>query len=321
MRIVTSAGADRINPRRLSSMQNAYMLGASMSKRRVPSGQTGLIDQTRQPANASSSSMPTAAEVTVGVTDADAEAEFLRGYDLTAFPRPSVAVDVVAFTLGGGALRVALYRRVEHPAKGRFALPGGFVGLDESLDAAARRLLSAKAGLSRVFLEQLHTFGEPSRDPRGRIISVAYYALVDAARFERARARANAAVGDAVIARVVARGAVDDDDDADIAVDVVDDDGQELRCAFDHARIIAFALQRLRQRLDDTPVGFQLLPRAFTLRQLQDVHEIVLGTAVNKDSFRRRMLATGMLEPSGEFETGVTWRPAELFRFVRRSAI
>ncbi len=296
-------------------MHHAYLLDASMPKRRVSS------DQTRQPAKAAATSATaaTAAAAFDAVVDDDVgEAEFLRGYDLTAFPRPSVAVDVVAFTLGGGALRVALYRRVEHPAKGRFALPGGFVGLDESLDAAARRLLSAKAGLSRVFLEQLHTFGEPSRDPRGRIISVAYYALVDAARFERARARANAAVGDAVLARVVARGAVDD---AAIAVDVVDDDGQALRCAFDHARIIAFALQRLRQRLDDTPVGFQLLPRAFTLRQLQDVHEIVLGTAVNKDSFRRRMLATGMLEPSGEFETGVTWRPAELFRFVRRSAI
>jgi 8-oxo-dGTP diphosphatase len=260
-----------------------------------------------------------ASTATAASADDDAgEAAFLRGYDLMAFPRPSVAVDVVAFTLSEGALRVALYRRAEHPAKGRFALPGGFVGLDESLDAAARRLLSAKAGLSRVFVEQLHTFGEPQRDPRGRIITVAYYALVDAARFERARARANAAVGDAVLARVVARGSRDDDA---IAVDVVDDDGQALRCAFDHAAIVGVALQRLRERLDDTPAGFQLLPRAFTLRQLQDVHEAVLGKRVNKDSFRRRMLAKGTLEPTGEFETGVTWRPAELFRFVRRSAI
>src|SRR4051812_44949859 len=100
---------------------------------------------------------------------------------LSAYPRPSVAVDVVALTVEGGALHVALYKRTEAPQKGHYALPGGFVRIDESLDDAAARLLTQKAGFSfgNVFLEQLYTFGDLRRDPRGRVITVAYYALVD----------------------------------------------------------------------------------------------------------------------------------------------
>jgi 8-oxo-dGTP diphosphatase len=242
------------------------------------------------------------------------EAAFLRDYDMTAFPRPSVAVDVVALTLQGGALHVALYRRGEHPGKGRYALPGGFVRLDESLDAAARRVVAQKAGLEQVFLEQLHTFGELGRDPRGRILTVAYIALVDAGRFHRALERGT---GDLVLARVE----VPWRDRTGGPVAVIDDAGQELRCAFDHADIVGFAIKRLRERIDDTPIGFQLLATKFTLRQLQDVHEAVRGTNVNKDSFRRRMLGTGLLEATGDHETGATWRPAELYRFVRLAAV
>jgi 8-oxo-dGTP diphosphatase len=272
---------------------------------RASSAKTG-----RTAKNAKVSSSPFSASV-----DED-EADFLRGYDLTAFPRPSVAVDVAVLTVDGGALRVALYRRAEHPGKGRYALPGGFVRLDESLDDAARRLLSAKAGLEGVFIEQLHTFGEPRRDPRGRIITVAYIALVDVARFERALA---GAAGGLVLARlhVPWTGA----GGGSGAVFVENDEGQRLAWAFDHGTIAGCAVQRLRERIDHTPLGFQLLPAEFTLRQLQDVHEIVRGTGVNKDSFRRRMLATGLLEPTGHHEQNVTWRPAELYRFLRRSAL
>src|SRR6185369_6304218 len=110
-------------------------------------------------------------------TDAD-ERAFLARYDAAEFPHPSVTVDVAAMTAAKGALHAMLVRRAEHPGKGRWALAGGFVGMKESLDDAAARVLAAKAGLSGIFLEQLYTFGSVDRDPRTRVISVAYYALV-----------------------------------------------------------------------------------------------------------------------------------------------
>ncbi len=243
-------------------------------------------------------------------TDTDDEAAFLQRYDASAYPRPSVAVDVVALTVEQGALHVVLVRRAAHPHKGRVALPGGFVGLDESLDAAARRVLANKAGLSGVFLEQLYTFGNPKRDPRGRVIAVAYYALVDTARFPRER-------NDLVMARLE----VPWQGETGGPVPALDPEGRALPFAFDHADIVGLAVKRLRGKLDYSPVGFQLLPPEFTLRQLQDVHEVVRGESVNKDSFRRRMLASGHLEATGDHEVDVTWRPAELYRFVRRSAL
>jgi len=245
----------------------------------------------------------------------EAERLFLETYRLDAFERPSVAVDIVIFTVIDGQLEVGLYERTEHPDLGRLALPGGFMRMDESLDEAARRLLADKAGLKDVFLEQLYTFGEPHRDPRGRIVTVAYVALVDAARF-RAAPMLRRQV------RVPWPGETGGEVDV-VATDVGDNAGDDDVCAlaFDHSSIIGMAVKRLRGKLDYTPVGFQLLPAEFTLRQLQDIHEAVRGDVVNKDSFRRRMLASGHLEATGNHERHVTWRPAELYRFVRRSAV
>lgn len=238
------------------------------------------------------------------------EASFLAAYDADAFPRPSVAVDVVALTVDEGALHVGLYRRQEHPGLGAYALPGGFVRLDESLDDAARRVLDVKLGLRGVFLEQLYTFGAPDRDPRGRVISVAYYALVDQGRFPRDREGV-----------ITARVAVGWSGERGGPAEALDRAGSALPLAFDHDEILGLAVLRLRGKLDYSPVGFQLLPAEFTLRQLQDVHEIVRGEPTNKDSFRRRMLASGQLQPTGIFEQDVTWRPAELYRFAQRSAL
>jgi 8-oxo-dGTP diphosphatase len=238
----------------------------------------------------------------------DAERVFLEGYRLDEYERPSVAVDIVVLTVADGGLQVGLYERDSHPDLGLLALPGGFMRMDESLDEAARRLLTTKAGLHGVFLEQLYTFSEPGRDPRGRIVTVSYVALVDAERFFAA----------AMLRRKVS---VPWPGETGGAVDVIDDAGRECELAFDHASILGTAVKRLRGKLDYTPVGFQLLPPEFTLRQLQDIHEAVRGEAVNKDSFRRRMLASGHLEATGNHERNVTWRPAELYRFVRRSAV
>lgn len=243
--------------------------------------------------------------------DDDEDRRFLAAYDLTRYPRPSVAVDVVALTVEGGRLHAALYERTEPPQRERFALPGGFLRMDESLHDAAVRLLRDKVGLERVFLEQLQTFGDVHRDPRGRVIAVAYVALVDSARF-RGRMMPNAQV---------ARLDVPWPSETGGPVSALDAAGSPLSLAFDHADILGVAVKRLRNRLDDAPVGFQLLPHEFTLRQLQEVHEAVRGESVNKDSFRRRMLASGLLVATGSREQAVIHRPAELYRFVRTSAV
>jgi len=237
------------------------------------------------------------------------EEAFLAAYDMRQFERPSVAVDIVVATVSGGALRVVVYRRKEHPARGKYALPGGFVGIDESLDAAARRLLREKARLEGVFFEQLYTFGAPGRDPRGRIIAVAYLALVPP--------EALSAVASAHGARVC-KVLVEWPGTAGGPASIFDEDGRYLPLAFDHSSILGTAVQRLRATLDATPVAFRLLPHELTLRALQDVHEAIRGRPVNKDSFRRRMLAAGWLEATGERERDASHRPAELYRFVSR---
>jgi 8-oxo-dGTP diphosphatase len=236
---------------------------------------------------------------------------FLRDYDPTRYPRPSVAVDVVVLTVEDGHLRVALYERSDPPQRGTLALPGGFLHMDESLDDAARRVLAQKVGLQNVFVEQLFTFGDVRRDPRGRVITVAHYALIDAARLHGKMAP------HARQAQVVVpwRG------ETGGPVDVVDDQGKRATLAFDHDDVLGLAVKRLRGKLDYTPVGFQLLPAEFTLRQLQAIHEAVRGEEVNKDSFRRRMLASDLIEATGARERDVLHRPAELYRFVRRSAV
>jgi 8-oxo-dGTP diphosphatase len=222
-----------------------------------------------------------------------------------------VAVDVALLSAGPGGLHTVLVRRTAHPFQGRWALPGGFIALEESLDAAAGRLLYRGTGLAGVFLEQLYTFGAPRRDPRTRVISVAYYALVDRARFDALRA-----AGDVRVARL----SVPWEGETGGPVAAMDADGSALALAFDHAEILGMAVKRLRGKLDYTPIGFQLLPERFTLLELQRVHETVLGRPLNKDSFRRRMLASGLLEATGEAQKDVDHRPAELYRFVKRSA-
>jgi 8-oxo-dGTP diphosphatase len=241
------------------------------------------------------------------------EAAFLDAYDPGRFERPSVAVDVALVSASDGALHTLVVRRGEHPEKGKWALPGAFVGMDEPLEAAAARALATKSGLEGLFVEQLYTFGEPGRDPRTRVISVAYFALVDFGRFAAAaRATNEVAVG---------RIAVPWEGETGGAVELLDGEGAALPLAFDHGEILGMAVKRLRGKLDYTPIGFQLLAASFTLLELQRVHETILGRPLNKDSFRRRMLSSGMLEATGERQAEVDHRPAERYRFTRRSAV
>jgi len=232
---------------------------------------------------------------------------------LKDFDHPSLTVDVALVTVVEGVLSVLLQQRRQAPEAGRWALPGGFVHCGEPLEATVQRILRDKARLPDAFVEQLFTFGDPGRDPRGHVVTVAYYALIPAERINAALQQAD----DLSLARI----AVPWRGEAGGAVTLRDPAGRDLSLAFDHAEILGTVVKRLRGKLDYTTVGLELLPARFTLRALQTVHETVLGRPLNKDSFRRRMLASGELEATGEREQAVRYRPAELYRFVRRQAV
>lgn len=204
-----------------------------------------------------------------------------------------VAVDIVIFTIQSGELRVLLVKRGIPPFHGQFAIPGGFVLKDESLDQAALRELREETGVGEVYLEQLYSFGDPGRDPRGRVITVAYYALISADRSPLV------AGTDASDARWWAF--------------------RELpTLAFDHRKILDYALERLRNKLEYTTVGFQLLPPRFTITELQDVYEVVLGRKLDKRNFRRKLALLKVLRPTREHRRGGR-RPARLYEFVASS--
>ena len=234
------------------------------------------------------------------------ETDFLASYDPAAFPRPSVAVDLVLMTVADGKLAVLLQQRQEYPSKGDWALPGGFVGIDEDLDEAARRIMAGKAGLAAGWLEQLYTFGAPARDPRMRIITVAYFALLPVDRL------ATALVGrpDLVVSKLDVPWAGEEGG----SIMAIAPDGGGLTLAFDHGDIISHAVKRLRGKVDYSTIAFALLPEQFTLRDLQDSHEAILGTSFNKPAFRRRMLDKGWIEGTGARESDTSYRPAELYR-------
>jgi 8-oxo-dGTP diphosphatase len=226
------------------------------------------------------------------------ERNFLERYNPNEFDRPSLAVDITLLTVRERQLEVLVIKRTEHPAKGLWSLPGGFVGITEELTTAAHRILKAKARLEHPYLEQLFTFDKPNRDPRMRIISVAHYALVppeqlQALEYEHVR-----------LAQLRFQ-----NDKIEILLE-----NSPTELAFDHLEMIQMTVQRLRGKLDYSPVGYALLPKKFTLRELQEVHETILGRSLNKDAFRRRMLETGELEATGERETGTGFRPAEFYK-------
>jgi 8-oxo-dGTP diphosphatase len=199
-------------------------------------------------------------------------------------------VDCVVFGFDEGDLKVLLIQRGLDPFKGRWALPGGFVRVDETLDAAARRELQEEAGLSNVFLEQLYTFGAVDRDPRERVVSVAYYALVELSR-HAAKASTDAASAQWFPVSHVPK------------------------LAFDHAEILDAAIGRLKGKVRYQPIGFELLPEKFTLSQLQHLYEAVLGTELDKRNFRKKVLSFELLVPLAETQMLGRHRPAQLFRF------
>lgn len=206
------------------------------------------------------------------------------------FPKPSLTVDCVVFGLDDQALKVMLIERGVPPFEGQWALPGGFVRLDESLETAALRELQEETGIAQVFLEQLYTFGDVGRDPRDRVITVSYYALINLSEHHiQATTDANAAAWFSA--------------------------ANPPKLAFDHDRILAVALARLKGKLRYEPIGFELLPTKFTLTQLQRLYEIVLGQSLDKRNFRKKILSMDLLIPLDETEIDVRHRAARLYQF------
>ena len=238
--------------------------------------------------------------------------ESIEARDTTDASLATVTVDVALLTIDDERLQTLLVRRTEEPQRDTWALPGAILRHDESLDAAAERVLATMAGLAGQYLEQLYTFGEPARDSRTRIISVAYYALVPPEKLRRIAIAADQCLASI---RVPWAG------EAGGAVDLLGANERRLKVAFDHSEIVGMVVKRLRGKLAYAPVGYALLPKRFTLLQLQRVHEIINGSTVNKDSFRRRMLASGELEETGAVQEGVGHRPASLYRLSARKNV
>lgn len=229
-----------------------------------------------------------------------------RAPALSDFERPSVTVDLVLLTVADGALSVLVIRRDEPPLAGEWALPGGFVRIDESIERSVQRVLRDKVRLPGAFVEQLYTFGAVGRDPRGRVISVTYYALV---AYERLAAALTAS-DNLAIAQVITPWTGEEGGASSIRFG----DGETPALPFDHGEILGLAVKRLRGKLDYTAVGLELLPDRFPLRALQLVHEAILDHSLTKPAFRRKMLDRGYLEPTGDREAAGAFRPAELYR-------
>lgn len=201
-----------------------------------------------------------------------------------------VTSDTVLFTIENDQLKVLLIKRASEPFAGQLAVPGGFVWERESTLDTAQRILHDKAGVQRLYLEQLFTFDMPGRDPRGHIVSVAYLALA---------ARESLSI------------ATSDTTEQPILQSITQLPG----LAFDHAQIVDYALKRLRSKLEYTTVVAALLPEQFSFAQLQQAYELILNHSLDRRNFRKKFMSLNLIEPTGDY-TQAAHRPAELFRFV-----
>lgn len=206
------------------------------------------------------------------------------------YPRPAVTTDCIIFGFDEGELKILLIERGIEPFKGQWALPGGFVRMDENTDQCARRELFEETGIENVFIEQLYTFSDVGRDPRGRVITVAYYALVKLSDYK-----------------------VKAGDDAQKAQWFPISKVPTL--AFDHDMILRNALNRLRGKIRYQPLGFELLPERFTIPELQTLYETVLEITLDRRNFRRKILDTGLLIDHNETVKGVPHKGAVYYSF------
>ncbi|MSQ03987.1 MAG: NUDIX hydrolase [Myxococcales bacterium] len=265
--------------------------------------------------------------------ESGSEEEFLARYKGQEYPKPSVTVDVVIFSILDGELKVLLIQRKAHPFRGCWAIPGGFVDVGnayldqgEDLDAAAHRELEEETSLPRgsCFLEQLYTFGKAGRDPRTRVITVAYYALVRPTLAPLVHPQSDAQEARWFgVWKLWEKGHLEGT--PEVVKPLIESEGPgplgNASLAFDHSDILTQAIRRIRGKIDYAPIAFDLVPERFTVSDLRSVFEVVKGTMYHAGNFQRRfqrMLEDGTIVPAaGETTRRAGGRPARLYRFVR----
>lgn len=208
----------------------------------------------------------------------------------------NLTVDIILFTVTSNELKVLLVKRKFEPFKDQWAIPGGFIGLDEDLETAAKRELFEETGVKNVYFEQLYTFGNPERDPRGRVVTVAYFGLIDSSKIKL-------------------KAKTDAKDAKWFSFDKVP------KLGFDHNQIIDSAVKRLRNKLAYTTIGFQLLPEKFTLTELQRLYEIILDKELDKRNFRKKIFSLDILEVISETKMEGAHRPAKLYMFKKKHLV
>ena len=281
------------------------------------------------------------------------EEQFLATYDASNFERPSVTVDMLIFTvtdeekksyrkLPEKVLRLLMIKRGDHPYIGKWALPGGFAQMDESLDEAALRELKEETNIDKIYMEQLYTWGDVSRDPRTRVISTSYMSLVECSTLD---IKASDDADDAkwftvscrlyqeqrtitesghVLKRLFKLSLSNDENNISATVKIIKTvEGRVTKVerevvesngiAFDHAKVIEYAIERLRSKIEYTDIAFNLMPELFTLTELQQVYEVILDTELLKANFRRK--TADMVIETNEFTKDAGHRPSKLFRF------
>jgi len=210
----------------------------------------------------------------------------------TEYEQPGVTVDLVVFTVNEDALKAMLVRRAEAPYSGYWSLPGGFIKTGESLEGAALRVLKEKTGVEDVYIEQLYTFGDPIRDPRTRVITIAYFALIPWKQLAQPESQKIAGITWHPVDNLP-------------------------KLAFDHKEILSYAVRRLRAKVSYSNIVYGLMPKHFRLSELQRMYEIIINDSLDKRNFRKRMLATNLLQETGKKDINGAHRPAKLYQFKK----
>lgn len=280
------------------------------------------------------------------------EKEFLEGYNIEKYERPSITNDVIIFTsddikednlrkVPKKGMQILLIKRKEHPCKNKWAIPGGFVQMDENLEDGARRKLKEKTRIENVYIEQLGTFGDVKRDPRTRVVSVANLALIAKENIKYTQPETNKETQWFWIEKkVIGSNSLEDSvenrykltlisekENIKIEYEIMENirktilrerevtykllEGSSAELAFDHYKIIDYALDRLRNKVEYTPIALNLLPRLFTVKELQNVYEAIMGREIL--NFRRKM--DNMIVETDEKIDGKPFRPAKVFKF------
>lgn len=217
----------------------------------------------------------------------------IQGQYIYEYPRPAVTTDCAIFGFDGEDLKILLIERGIEPFKNRWALPGGFIELDEDADNCAHRKLVQETGLENIFIEQLYTFSGVDRDPRYRVISIAYYALVKLSDYK-------------------AQAGIDTENVQWYSITELPD------LAFDHHQILQMAIERLKSKIKYQPIGFELLPEKFTLPELLNLYQTVLQTKLDDRNFRKKILGYGLLNDTGETQRGARNRAPKLYSFDKQ---